>query len=95
LLNAVSHSRAERIEFELDYADSGFRMRIWDNGCGIDPQVPRDGRDGHWGLAGMRERAARIGGILKISSSAADGTEVQLSIPGALAFQVATLNQGE
>jgi signal transduction histidine kinase len=93
LVNAFCHSRAKRVEFEIEYADSGFRMRIWDNGCGIDPHVLRDGRDGHWGLAGMRERATRIGGILKISSSAADGTEVQLSIPGALAFQVATLNQ--
>ena len=92
LANALSHSRATRIELELDYSDSDFRMRISDNGCGIDPQVLRSGRDGHWGLAGMRERARKIGGILRISSSA-EGTEVRLSVPGALAFAAAALNQ--
>lgn len=43
---------------------------------------------GHWGLAGMRERAIRIGGQLKISSSRTSGTEVQLFIPSNLAFQL-------
>jgi len=93
LVNAFSHSKANRVEFKVEYADSNFRMRIWDNGRVIDPEVLRGGREGHWGLAGMRERATRIGGILKISSNPADGTEVQLSVPGALAFQVAALNQ--
>ena len=88
LVNAFSHSRAQRVEFELEYADSDLRMRVRDNGRGIDPQVLTAGRDGHWGLAGMRERAARIGGMLNISSSAAAGTEVQLSIPGRIAFEL-------
>jgi signal transduction histidine kinase len=87
LVNAFSHSRAQCVEFELEYADSDLRMRVRDNGRGIDPQVLQAGRDGHWGLAGMRERAAKIGGLLDISSSAAAGTEVQLSIPGRIAFQ--------
>jgi hypothetical protein len=43
----------------------------------------------------MRERAMRIGGILKISSSADAGTEAQLSIPSALAFKVVALNPRE
>jgi nitrate/nitrite-specific signal transduction histidine kinase len=51
-------------------------MRVRDNGCGIDPEVLDAGREGHWGLAGMRERASRIGGLLHISSSAMTGTEV-------------------
>jgi PAS domain S-box-containing protein len=88
LVNAFSHSRARRIEFELEYAESDLRMRVRDNGCGIDPQVLRSGRNGHWGLAGMRERATRVGGVLNISSSATAGTEVQLSIPGRIAFQL-------
>ena len=87
LVNAFRHSRAKRVDFELEYADSDLRMRVRDNGCGIDPEVLEAGREGHWGLAGMRERATRIGGQLKISSSAHAGTEVQLSIPSALAFQ--------
>jgi signal transduction histidine kinase len=92
LVNAFSHSQANRVEFKVEYADDDFHMCIWDNGRGIHPGVLRNGRGGHWGLAGMRERATRIGGILKISSDV-DGTEVQLYVPGALAFQVAALNQ--
>ena len=93
LINAFSHSRANRVEFKLEYAGSDFRMRVWDNGRGIDPEVLREGREGHWGLAGMRERATKIGGILRISSSLAAGTEIQLSVPAAVAFQAATLSQ--
>jgi signal transduction histidine kinase len=46
------------------------------------------GRDGHWGLAGMRERATRIGGVLKILSCPAAGTEVQLFIPTSIASEL-------
>ena len=71
--------------------ESGLRMRIRDNGCGIDPQVLHAGREGHWGLLGMRERASRIGGLLEISSSANTGTEVRLSIPNGIAFEDSTI----
>ena len=87
LINAFRHSRAKRVQCELEFADSDLCMRVRDNGCGIDAQVLRSGLEGHWGLAGMRERAAKIGGQLKISSSATTGTEVQLSIPSGIAFQ--------
>src|SRR5260221_14302738 len=73
LVNAFCHSGAKRIELELEYSDSELYVRIRDNGCGIDPQMLEKGRDGHWGLAGMRERATRIGGLFKISSSPAAG----------------------
>jgi signal transduction histidine kinase len=87
LVNAFRHSGAKNIELELEYSDSELRIRIRDNGCGIDPRVLEKGRDGHWGLAGMRERAMKIGGLVKILSSPTAGTEVQLSIPGDVAFQ--------
>jgi len=87
LTNAFRHAKAKSVEVGLDYSDSGLRMRIWDDGCGIDPQLLNLGRKGHWGLAGMRERATRIGGLLKITSNATDGTEVHLSIPSGVAFQ--------
>ena len=90
LLNAFCHSGAKRIEFELEYADRELQMRVRDDGIGINPQVLRNGRKGHWGLAGMQERAARIGGLLKISSSPTNGTEVRLSIPSPIAFQLST-----
>jgi PAS domain S-box-containing protein len=88
LVNAFSHSGAKRVELELAYSDSELYLRIRDNGRGIDPQVLEKGRDGHWGLAGMRERATRIGGLLKIFSGAAEGTEVQLSIPTGIASEL-------
>jgi PAS domain S-box-containing protein len=88
LFNAFCHSGAKRIELELEYSESELYVRIRDNGCGIDPQMLEKGRDGHWGLEGMRERATRIGGMLKILSSPAAGTEVQLSIPTSLASEL-------
>jgi PAS domain S-box-containing protein len=94
LVNAFCHSRAERIELELEYANSNLTMRVRDNGCGIDPQVLNTGREGHWGLTGMRERAARIGGLLKISSSPTAGTEIKLSIPSDVAFQPSPADLG-
>jgi len=81
LVNAFSHSGAKCVDLELEYSDSELQMRIRDNGCGIDPQVLEKGREGHWGLAGMRERATRIGGRLRILSPATAGSEIQLSIP--------------
>jgi len=89
LVNAFNHSRAKRIEFELEYAENALRMRVRDNGRGIEADVLKSGRKGHWGLAGMRERATRIGGLLEIFSTENAGTEVQFSIPAAIAFQLA------
>ena len=81
LVNAFRHAEAKRIDLELEYTSSGLTMRVLDDGCGMDPQVLDTGRQGHWGLTGMRERVARIGGLLKISSSPTAGTEIQLSVP--------------
>jgi PAS domain S-box-containing protein len=88
LINAFRHSRATRVEVELEYADTELRMRVRDNGCGVDPRVVETGCEGHWGLAGMRERAAKIGGLLKICSNASTGTEVELSIPSSIALEL-------
>jgi signal transduction histidine kinase/ligand-binding sensor domain-containing protein len=87
LINAFHHSRAKLIELELRYEPSQLRMLVRDDGCGIEPQVIRSGRDGHWGLSGMRERAERIGGRLHVFSRPAVGTEVELSVPGQVAFR--------
>jgi len=87
LVNAFRHSRARKIEVELEYAARQLRILVRDNGCGIDPKVLRAGRDGHWGLTGMRERSERIGARFKVWSRAAAGTEVELSVPGHIAFQ--------
>lgn len=81
LTNAFWHSGAKRVELTFQFSDKRLSVRICDNGCGIDSRVLKKGRNGHWGLATMRERAATIGGLLKIVSSASGGTEVRLSIP--------------
>jgi signal transduction histidine kinase len=86
LVNAFRHSRAKNIEIELTYVPNRFRMSVRDNGCGIDPSVLRSGRAGHWGLSGMRERAERIGAHFHVRSSATAGTEVELAVPGSIAF---------
>jgi signal transduction histidine kinase len=87
LVNAFRHSRAGCIEVELEYARWRFRMLVRDDGCGIDPQVLRAGREGHWGLPGMRERAERVGASLTVWSRTAAGTEVALSVPNSIAFE--------
>jgi len=83
--NAFQHAEARAIEAEILYGDS-LRVRIRDNGKGIDAALMKEGRSGHYGLAGMRERAERIGGKLDVWTGASAGTEIQLSIPGTIAF---------
>jgi len=87
LVNAFRHSRATCIEVELEYAARRFRIVVSDNGCGIDPQVLHSGRDGRWGLPGIRERAERVGGRLRVWSRAAAGTVVEMSVPSSIAFE--------
>jgi len=95
LINAFRHSQAEEIEVEIEYAARKLRVLVRDNGRGIDPKVPQDGSDGHWGIQGMRERAEKIGGNLRVWSSSTGGTEVELSVPGHLAFQASKKRRHE
>jgi signal transduction histidine kinase len=88
IINACRHSRARNIEAEIRYQPTGLRVAVRDNGCGIDPQKLRWGRNGHWGLQGMRERADRIGAQLRLWSGVALGTEVELCVPGRVAFEL-------
>ncbi len=87
LTNAFRHARAGHIEVELKYDSRQFRLVVRDDGCGIEPGILQNGRHGHWGLSGMRERANRIGGKLHVFSRVSGGTEVELTIPGRVAFQ--------
>jgi ligand-binding sensor domain-containing protein/signal transduction histidine kinase len=86
--NAFRHARPGKIEVEINYDDRMLRLRIRDNGIGIDPKLlARGARDGHWGLPGMRERAKGIGGQFEVWSEVNKGTEVEVTIPGAIAYR--------
>jgi signal transduction histidine kinase len=77
----------ERSLDHLHYTQDRFRIVVRDNGRGIDPEVLRCGRDGHWGLSGMRERSEKIGARLKVLSAIGAGTEIDLTVPAGAAFQ--------
>jgi len=86
LQNAFRHAQATKIEAEITYGERLVRMRIRDDGRGIDPKLLHAGRDGHWGLPGMRERAQQIGARLDIWSEVGAGTEIELRIPASVAY---------
>jgi signal transduction histidine kinase len=86
LRNAFRHAQASKIETEITYAEHVLRLRIRDDGKGIDPKHLGAGREGHWGLPGMRERAQQIGAQLDVWSEIGAGTEVELRIPGSIAY---------
>jgi signal transduction histidine kinase/ligand-binding sensor domain-containing protein len=83
--NACRHSTGRAVDVRLEYAQD-LTLRIRDDGAGIDPAVLEKGKDGHFGLRGMRERAARIGARLVIDTASPSGTAVTLVVPGRLAF---------
>jgi len=87
LVNAFQHAEASEIEVEIEFAAKALRVLIRDDGRGIDPEVLRSGREGHWGLSGMRERAEGMGALLKVWSRDRAGTEIELSVPGKAAFR--------
>jgi signal transduction histidine kinase/ligand-binding sensor domain-containing protein len=86
LHNAFKHAHARHIEAEISYGDQAFRLRIRDDGKGIPVEILEQGRDGHYGLPGMRERARQIGAELTIWSRPGAGTEIEMSLAGAIAY---------
>lgn len=90
ITNAFRHSGANKIEVELEYTSRNMRLSVRDDGCGMDAHVVQSGREGHWGLSGMRERAEKIDAKLTVLSRPNAGTEVVLLIPGRVAFETST-----
>jgi signal transduction histidine kinase len=90
LRNAFQHAQASLIEVEIRYDNRELRVRIRDDGKGVDPRVLQaGGTAGHWGLRGVRERAQQIGARLNCWSEAGAGTEVELTVPAAVAYEKA------
>jgi len=89
--NAFRHARARQIEVEIRYDARQLRVRVRDDGIGINAGVlNHEGRPGHWGLKGMRERAKIIGAQLELWSESGAGTEVQLTVPSLVAYGART-----
>jgi len=86
LSNAYRHARATKVEAEIIYGRAELRVRIRDDGCGIDDTMMRMGRPDHWGMAGMRERAKKITASFDIWSRPSAGTEIELIVPGRVAY---------
>jgi len=95
LRNAFQHAHASRIEAEIAYDSQFFRLRIRDNGKGIDRKILEQGaRQGHWGLPGIRERAKRLGAELKLWSEFGAGTEAELAVPARIAYGAVHRREG-
>ncbi|HEU4795544.1 MAG TPA: ATP-binding protein, partial [Pyrinomonadaceae bacterium] len=83
--NACAHSGGNQLDVLLDYAND-LTVRVSDNGVGIDAEIAEQGKEGHFGLHGMRERAERIGSKFTLFSSPGSGTIITLVVPGRIAF---------
>lgn len=87
--NAYEHAQASIIEVIVGYRMNSFDVAIRDNGIGLpDDVVSKGGRDGHYGLTGMRERAQRVGGVLSVSTQKGIGTQIRVSVPAKAAYRL-------
>lgn len=94
LRNAIRHASSGRIEVDIRYDQQHLRLRVRDDGRGIDPAVLEQGcAPGQWGLRGMHERAKLVGGSLEIWSEPGSGTEIELTIPAANAYVEASASR--
>ena len=86
--NAHRHACASIVATTVDYRRSSLRLQIADDGRGIDPEILAAGqRRGHFGLVGMRERAAQLGASFRVESNRAAGTRITVTVPGSIVFQ--------
>jgi signal transduction histidine kinase/ligand-binding sensor domain-containing protein len=87
IVNSLNHSQGSMVEVEINFDQAGVRLRVRDDGEGIPSEILRSGGiAGHWGLSGMLERAHKIGGQFKIWNRSGAGTEVELKVPGGIAY---------
>jgi signal transduction histidine kinase len=87
ITNAFQHAHATSIHVLLSYGEQQLRIRVQDNGCGMSQQTLNSRRSGHYGMAGMQERAERLGGGISITSRIGEGTAVNLWVPALLVYQ--------
>ncbi len=87
--NASVHSQASMLRVTLTYADE-LSVEVADNGVGMGPLVADRGKEGHFGMQCMRERATRIAGKLTVASSPESGTQIKLVVPGKIIYRKTT-----
>jgi signal transduction histidine kinase len=81
LQNAVRHAAPKHLAVMLRFEREMVHVEIADDGCGFDPAAAQSSDGHHYGLIGMRERVAKLGGELRITSALGQGTQVRLSVP--------------
>jgi signal transduction histidine kinase len=86
LFNIWRHAQARSVAVEIRHGRS-FGLRFADDGIGIDPELAARGKQGHFGLSGMRERASKLNGSLVIRPLPDHGTELVLTVPGTVAYR--------
>jgi signal transduction histidine kinase len=87
IANAYQHARASVVEVEIRYTTHALELVVRDDGRGIDDRVLcGKSATGHWGIAGMKERAAALGARLDILDRNPYGTEIRLKVPAAKAW---------
>lgn len=87
MFNALRHAHGTLLSLRIDHTPEGVTITLSDNGTGLDPAIREKGRTGHYGLVGMRERAARLGAGLSITDAKPSGTTIRLTLPARLAYR--------
>jgi signal transduction histidine kinase len=79
--NVKKHAGASRLTVELKYLPDGIELGVSDDGKGVEMNGMLEPLPGHYGLTGMKERAAAIGGTLEVTGAPGEGTRVRLMAP--------------
>jgi signal transduction histidine kinase len=87
LRNAIRHAGRNNVVVNSEYGDHYYQLTVLDNGPGVSEGILQGGKPGHFGIPGMRERAARIGASLTVSSSPSTGTQWTLRVPAQIAYE--------
>jgi signal transduction histidine kinase len=96
LTNAFNHAKASRIELEVRYGTAALSLVVRDDGIGIEESgLAKPGKGDHFGLVGMRERAAKIRSRVEIFTRPGAGTEVQLQVPATMAYRSRTPDKSQ
>jgi signal transduction histidine kinase/ligand-binding sensor domain-containing protein len=96
LTNAFNHAKASSIELEIRYGTAALGLLVRDDGIGIeDSALAKPGSAAHFGLVGMRERAAKISSRIEIFTRPGAGTEVRLRVPATMAYRSRTPHRSQ